>query len=221
MLTKVNLRSAVVLALLGLVVAESTALASQRIRVTLTPSRTIVTTSSQAMSVRWIPLRNREAVVLRRGAPAIVFTDDSAIGFQLALTRAEIQSFEHALAKDLAHREFRARQTRRAVSTSEHTVARSTADELVSTQRELGRLKTALRNDLANGDLRAPQTRRELARREHAPLGNGADALASGAISVSDDIWGLEMAVEKDLHARDFTAIETHFEIDGRRWKVR
>ena len=72
----------------------------------------------------------------------------------------------------------------------------------------------------SDGITGAPQTRREVAKREEAPSTAGEAALADGAVSVSDDVWSLEMAIERDLHTKEFKAIETHFVIDGRRWKV-
>ena len=81
-------------------------------------------------------------------------------------------------------------------------------------------MKEALREDLADGDFRAPHTRREVAERGEPSYGTGEDSLASGAVSISDEMLSLEMAMELDIHANDFTAIETHFAIDGRRWKV-
>lgn len=219
-LAKVNLSNALILALLGLVVAESAAVASQRTSAMRTQDPRIVTASPSSRTPAETPFQNREIVVRRQGAPTIVFTDASAIAFQLTLTRADIDVFEAALAKDLAHGDFRARETQRVVGADHHQAAQSAADELLSARRELGRLKQALREDLADGDFDAPHTRREVAGHDPVPSVAGNEALASGAVSVSDEFWSLKMAVEKDLHARDFRAIETHFVIDGRRWKV-
>jgi hypothetical protein len=219
-LTRANLSNALILALLGFVVVESTAVASQRTTKPGTPVAQTFTSSVPAKNVRRAYLQNREIVVLRKGGPAIVFTDDRAIAFHLSLTRAEIERIEAALAKDLEHGEFRARETRRAVGASKDQAAPSTAGDLVAVRRELSRLKEALRRDLAKGDFRARHTRREVTRHDQARSVTGDSVVANGVVSVSDDIWDLEMAVEKDLHTGDFRAIETHFAIDGRRWKV-
>ena len=218
-LTRAKLSNVFVFALLGIVAIASTAAAAQRTNKP-SPQVTVIGAATAATSGAGEAGSGGDIVVVRDGAPTIAFTDDAAIYQGLASTRAKIKTFEAALAKDLAHRDFRARQTRQAIRTAKHETARSTADELVAARRELSELKLALGQDIANGDFYAPHTREELARPHGSTLDTGEDALAYGAVSLSDEMWSLEMAFEKDLHAHNLRAVETHFVIDGRRWKV-
>jgi len=218
-LTRAKLSNVLVFALLGVVAIASTAAATQHTNEPSPQVTVIVAATTAARGVGEAGSGGGIAVV-RRGAPTIVFIDDTAIDYDIASTRAKIKAFEAALAKDLAHGDFRARQTRRVVRTAKHETARSTADELAVARRELSQLKLALGRDISNGDFRAPHTQRELALPSEPTPGTGEDALAYGAVSISDEMWSLEMAFESDLHAHDVRAIETHFVIDGRRWKV-
>ena len=219
-LTTTPARVALILAVLASGIVGSTAVASQRTGALGPQSSSTVTTIAQADSGGMAGSTNQTIAVRRKGLPPMVFTDDGAVSSLIKSTRAQIESLEVGLAKDLAHGSFRARQTRRTVDSSPHQKGGSTTDELLSARKELGALKQALRSDLANGEFRAPQTGREVAKRQAAPSGAGEAALANGAVSVSDDVWSLEMAIERDLHAKRFKAIETHFVIDGRRWKT-
>ena len=220
--TRVNLSNALILALLGFAVVESTAIASQgSTKRQTTQERRIAEPSAPAARVRANRVQPQPIAVVRKGSPTIVFTNDAAIANQLTLTQKEIWGFEAALAKDLAHGDFHAPHTRRVVRAGRRPVAASTAEKLGSARRELCRLREALREDLADGKFDGPHTRAEVSKRNPAPQGVGEDDLADGTVAVTDGIWNLEMAIEKDLHAHAFTAIETHFNIDGRRWKVR
>ena len=223
-LTKSAVRIALVLALLAFGIVESTAAASQHASAAGTQTTGTVTTIAQADNANGVGPGTHGIAVLRKGSPAIVFTDDSAIALQLKSTRAEIKSLEAALAKDLARGDFRACETGRIAAASSRRSARgatsSPAAQLLAARGELSALKQAFRTDLANGDFYAPQTSRELRQHHAGPMGDGEMALAKGAVSVSDDVWSLKMAIERDLHAKTFRAIETHFNIDGRRWKV-
>ena len=218
-LTKVCLLTALVVALLGFGVADSTAVESHVPKNLHDPDRAVL--AARASAEDSSKVQDREIAVVRPGLPTMIFDDDSAIAASLTSTRAKLHDFEAALAKDLAHRRFYAPQTRRVVSTSGREVAaQSTSDELALTRSEFTRLKEALGEDLADADFRAPHTHREVAERSEFSSGKTEDSLASGAVSVSDEMLSLEMAMELDIHAEAFTAIETHFAIDGRRWKV-
>jgi hypothetical protein len=168
-----------------------------------------------------VRVENRPIEIVRKNAPTIIFTDDGAIADDLMSTQARLRQFEAAMSKDLAHGDFQAPRTRRVVSASHKHSAQSPADKLQSVRRELSDLKAALRGDIADDEFSAPRTLAEISRHISAPSATSQTLLASGAVGVADDIWSLEMAIEKDLHAHEFTAIETHFNIDGRRWKVR
>jgi len=221
MLTATPARVALILAVLASGIVGSTAVASQRTSALGPQSAGTVTTIARADNAGGSGFPDQPIAVRRKGLPPIVFTDDRAVSSLIKSTRAQLKSLEGGLAKDLAHGRFRAQQTRRTVDSSPRQKGASTTDELLSARNELGALKRALRTDLANGEFRAPQTGRELGKRQTAPLGAGEVALAKGAVSVSDDVWSLEMAIERDLHAKRFKAIETHFVIDGRRWKTK
>jgi len=221
MLTATPARVALILAVLASGIVGSTAVASQRTSALGPQSAGTVTTITRADNAGGSGFPDQPIAVRRKGLPPIVFTDDGAVSSLIKSTRAQLKSLEGGIAKDLAHGRFRAQQTRRTVDSSPRQKGASTTDELLSARNELGALKRALRTDLANGEFRAPQTGRELGKRQTAPLGAGEVALAKGAVSVSDDVWSLEMAIERDLHAKRFKAIETHFVIDGRRWKTK
>ena len=163
----------------------------------------------------------RKIVVARKGVPVLTFTNDRAVAFELASIQKELNRFEVALLKDLTRGDFRAPRTRRAIRTAEPAVGGAMTDRLASTRAQLDRLRAALRGDLAVGEFRARHTRRLVAEagRTQAPR-DGEAALARGVVALSDDVWNLEMAIEQDIHDGDFKAVETHFAIDRRRWKV-
>ncbi|MDR3685643.1 MAG: hypothetical protein P4L93_01610 [Coriobacteriia bacterium] len=219
-LTKSAVRIALVLALLASGIVGSTALASQRANAAGTQAAESVTTINQAANDGDTPVQDQQVAVVRKGSPAVVFTGDRAITLQLESTRAVIKALKAALAKDLARGDFHARHTQRVVDSRSCLVAQSPAGQLLAARSELDALRQSLRTDLANGDFYAPYTSRELAGHHAAAVGGGEEALARGALAVSDDTWSLEMAIERDLHAKDFRAVETHFAIDGRRWQV-
>ena len=162
----------------------------------------------------------REIVVARKGVPVLTFTDDRAVAFELASIQRELNRFEAALRKDLTRGDFGAPRTRRAISTAEPAAGGATADQLASTRDRLDHLRAALREDLAAGEFRAQHTRRLVARGGVARSYVGDAAVARGVVALSDGIWNLEMAIEQDIHDGDFKAVETHFAIDRRRWKV-
>ena len=216
-----SLLTALFVSFLGVMLVDSTAVGLQPAEKPQAPRPIAVSTAAPASIARVIRVQNRPIEIVRRNAPTIVFTDDHAIAEDLASTQAQLRQFEAALSKDLANGDFQAPRTRRVVNASRRHLQESPADTLGSVRAELGRLKKALRADIANGEFHGPQTLADASKARSATYGTADAALANNAVAVSDDIWSLKMAIERDLHAHEFTAIETHFNIDGRRWKVR
>ena len=218
--TRASLWTALIIGVLGVVVVGSNVIAARQARKLGLEDEGVVHASANSRRIRATASTGPHGIVVRRkGKPTITFTDDAAVTYELASTWADLRRFEVAVHKDLAHGDFRARRTRLAVAASLHP-GQTPAEEFVSTRRELRELKTALRQDLANGDFRARHTLREVATTRDAPSAVGDNELATGVVTLSDDLWDLKLAVERDIHAGDLKAIETHFAIDRRRWKV-
>jgi hypothetical protein len=87
----------------------------------------------------------------------------------------------------------------------------------ISLRRQLRTLEGALLSDIARGAFRAHHTRKLVVGAVViTPVQPAAEATET--VAIADDLWELEMAMEKDIHAHEFKARETHFVIDGRRW---
>ena len=218
--TRAKLSIALILVFVVGIAVGADVIASQQARKLGLQGDAVVPASAKNKQVPAASSEKRDIVVLRRGVPFVTFTDEAAVAYELESVQRELKRFEVALGKDLAHGDFRARRTRRAIGIPGPSIGLSTADGLVAARREFNLLREALRTDLASSDFHARRTRREVAKSKAPPPATEGDAVASGVVSLSDDLWNLEMAVEKDIHNGDFRAVETHFAIDRRRWKV-
>ena len=167
------------------------------------------------------PAKQSEIDVARGGKTTVEFANPKAVADELTSVQRELAGLRAALAKDLASGDFRARSTKVETAARTGRGARSAASGAAASRRELNALKSALKRDLGHGDFRARRTRRLVAKigKDPALVGNK-QTLAASAVSVSDDLWNLEMAIEHDIHSGDFKADETHMAIDGRRWRT-
>jgi hypothetical protein len=220
--TRVWLPIALVFLFVPTIVVGSNLIASHQADKLGLQNQEIVVAKAETRRVPATSRADKRIVVVRDGAPAITFTDASAVAYELTSVDRELRSFEVALGRDIAHGELRAPLTARETATAQPVVGGSTAEKFMSARRKLDGLEEALRRDLASGAFRAAHTRRLVRRLDSRELASAAGevAVASGVVSVSDDLWDLEMAVEKDIHDGDLRADETHFVIDRRRWRV-
>jgi hypothetical protein len=100
--TRVNVSNALILALLGIVVVESTAIASRRAKKPRTQETRTVSANAPAKSLRGVRAQAQPIVVavVREGSPTIVFADKATS--DVALTQKKIRGFEAALANEAA-----------------------------------------------------------------------------------------------------------------------
>jgi hypothetical protein len=156
--------------------------------------------------------------VTSRYSGVITFADKRALDSELRSTYAELRRIERAMSKDLARGSLRARHTRRVIQTTGGLANGSTAEHLAAMQSAFIALERAMRADMSDGDLVAPHARRVVAEPRGMTSGSNVAALADGVVATTEDLWRLELALEKDIHFGAIVARETHFAIDRRRW---
>lgn len=157
-------------------------------------------------------------VVASAYSGSVEFADKSDIDAELRVVSKELRRIERAMSKDLASGSLRARNTRIAIRTTRALAGGSTAERLAATQGAFLALERAMRADMVNGDLSAPHARGVVAEPRGVTEGTNLASLAGGVVATTEDLWRLELAFEKDIHAGDVVARETHFAIDRRRW---
>jgi hypothetical protein len=218
---KLNLVLALVYASLAIVVVGSAVVASQQAKNLGVKTGGPVAAYARPKAASTRSIRPEMILVSRPGRAAVEFADARAVVYELGSVHRELSALEAAIGKDLAHGEFHAGQTRSAIRAAAHRSSRGPAGSVLATRRELDNLELALKRDLSRGDFKARKTRALLDGVHRVVPAVGSDAqLAAAVVTLGDDLWGLETSLEKDIHADDLMATETHFLIDGRRWKT-
>jgi len=148
----------------------------------------------------------------------VTFADPHDVDTELRLTCRDLRRIERALSKDLAGGRLRAQRTRAAIRATGNLRGATVAARSAAAQGALLALERAMSTDIARGELTAPHSQRVVSHPRGIIAGSDIAGAAAGVVAVTEDLWRLECAFEKDIHAGDVVARETHFAIDRRRW---